>query len=179
MKDAGLTRIEFGIESGSPRVLKRLGKGVDLPRIRASFRMARHAGLVTMGFAMINTPGETPDELDQTEREVLRIDPDFLQLSFCTPYPGTPLYDECRDGGLLVTEDWAEYRFLRTPVIRNPWLSPDQLRARHGRILRRFYLRPRKALRLAQLMATRPTAARSLARTAASGLGHLVRRSDG
>ena len=179
MKGAGMTRIEFGIESGSPQVLERLGKGVDLPRIRASFRMARSAGLVTMGFAMINTPGETPEELDQTEREVLDIDPDFLQLSFCTPYPGTPLHDECRDAGLLQTEDWAEYRFLRTPVIRNRWLSPDQLRARHTRILRRFYLRPRKALRLAQLMATRPSTARSLARTAASGLGHLVRRSDG
>ncbi len=179
MKHAGLSRIEFGIESGSPRVLQRLGKGIDLPRIRAAFRMARRAGLVTLGFAMINTPGETPGELEQTEREVLAIDPDFLQLSFCTPYPGTPLYDECRGSGLLRTEDWGEYRFLRTPVIHNPWLSPEQLRARHARILRRFYLRPRKAARLARLMATRPSTARSLARTALSGLGHLVRRSDG
>jgi anaerobic magnesium-protoporphyrin IX monomethyl ester cyclase len=179
MRDAGLSRIEFGIESGSPRVLERLGKGVELPRIRTAFRMARDAGLVTMGFAMINTPDETPEELAQTEAEVLRIDPDFLQLSFCTPYPGTPLYDHCRDHDLMLTTDWENFRFLRTPVIRNRWLTPEQLRVRHGRILRRFYLRPGKAARLARLMLARPGAARSLAGTAVRGLGHLARRRDG
>ena len=179
MRDAGLGRVEFGIESGSPRVLEELGKGVDLPRIRAAFRMARDARLVTMGFAMINTPGETPEELDQTEREVLGIDPDFLQLSFCTPYPGTPLYDHCREHDLLRTTDWEEFRFLRTPVIRNRWLTAEQLQARHARNLRRFYLRPGKAARLARLMLTRRGAARSLAGTAAQGLRHLARRGDG
>ncbi|MDP7112716.1 MAG: radical SAM protein, partial [Myxococcota bacterium] len=179
MRAAGLSRVEFGIESGSPRVLERLGKGVELPRIRAAFRAARAAGLVTMGFAMINTPDETPEELAQTEAEVLSIDPDFLQLSFCTPYPGTPLFEYCRDHDLMATTDWNDFRFLRTPVIHNRWLTPEQLRARHGQILRRFYLRPRKAARLARLMLARPGAARSLAATAARGLGHLARGSDG
>ena len=179
MRDAGMIRIEFGIESGAPRVLERLGKGVDLPRIRAAFQMTRRAGLVTMGFAMINTPEETPEELEQTAAEVMRIDPDFLQLSFCTPYPGTGLYRFCEEHDLLRTRDWADYRFLRTPVIRNRWLTSDQLRARHAAILRRFYLRPGKAARLARLAATRPSAARSLAGTAARGLFHLVRRRDG
>lgn len=179
MKGAGLARIEMGIESGSPQVLERLGKGVTLEQIRAAFEDARSLDLVTLGFAMIGSPDESADDMKRTAREVMRIDPDFLQLSFCTPYPGTRLYDECRDRGLLATEDWSDYRFLRTPVIRHPNLSHEQLRATHAAILRRFYLRPRKALRYAHMAASRPAVARALASTSARALSHLARRGRG
>jgi len=179
MKNAGMTRIEFGIESGSPRVLERLGKGVTLARIRAAFALARELDLVTLGFAMLNVPDETPAEMEETAQEVLRLDPDFLQLSFCTPYPGTALFDECVERGLLLTEDWSDYRFLRTPVIRNEALTPRDLERIHRDILRRFYLRPGKAARYAAMIARRPAIARSLTRSTARGLLHLARRGHG
>jgi len=174
MKAAGMTRIELGIESGAPEILERLGKGVTLAQIRGAFAAARQLDLATVGFAMINTPGETPQQLQQTAEEVLRLDPDFLQLSFCTPYPGTALYDECDRRDLLTTRDWADYRFLRTPVIRNDHLTAAELSLHHAAMLRRFYLRPGKAARYARLVASRPAMARSLAGTAARALGHLA-----
>jgi len=176
MRRAGLVRVEFGIESGAPRILELLGKGVALPRIREAFAAARRQRLVTLGFAMINAPSERPDEMEMTAQEALRIDPDFLQLSFCTPYPGTWLWDHCRERDLVTSERWSDYRFLRTPTIRNEHLSPEQLIAAHRSILRRFYGRPRKALSLARYALTSPRVARSLGRTAAEALVHLARR---
>ena len=176
MKAAGLMRVEFGIESGSPRVLEFLNKGAGLPQIRTAFKTARKVGLATLGFAMINTPEETPADMDMTLQEVLSIDPDFLQLSFCTPYPGTNLHDYCVEHDLIIPARWSDYRFLKTPIIKNRWLSPEEVAARHRDILRRFYLRPSKALRLATIAITSPNTAYSLARSSLQGLSHLVRR---
>ncbi|MBM4353013.1 MAG: B12-binding domain-containing radical SAM protein [Deltaproteobacteria bacterium] len=174
MKQAGLTRVEFGIESGSPAVLEMLGKGARLDQIREAFAAARKVGLVTLGFAMINTPEETSQDIDMTRDEVLLIDPDFLQLSYCTPYPGTPIFDYCRDNGLLTTTDWDEYRFLRTPVIRHRQLSREQVMKRHKEIIRGFYLRPEKALRLARIALSSPGTAKSLAYTSYLAMRHIL-----
>jgi radical SAM superfamily enzyme YgiQ (UPF0313 family) len=174
MKACGLTRVEFGIESGSPRVLAFLEKGAKLETIRRAFSAARKLGLVTLGFAMINTPEESPAEMEMTLAEALEIDPDFLQLSFCTPYPGTRLHEYCVGNGLLTSADWSDYRFLKEPIIRNRYLTGEEVAAWHGRILRRFYLRPGKALRLARLAASRPDSARSLLRTSLHGMKELV-----
>jgi len=176
MKEAGLTRVEFGIESGSPAVLEMLGKGTKIEQIREAFAAARQAGITTLGFAMINTPEETLQDIDMTRDELLSIDPDFLQLSFCTPYPGTPLFDYCRDNDLLTTSDWEDYRFLRIPVIRHRYLTPEQVVARHKDILKRFYLRPKKALRLARIALSDPRAVRSLAYTSYLAASHLLLR---
>ncbi len=173
MKEAGLTRLEMGIESGSPAVLDMLGKGARIEQIREAFSMARQVGLVTLGFAMVNTPEETLEDLEKTAEEVLSIDPDFLQLSFCTPYPGTLLFDYCRENGLLLTTDWEEYRFLRTPVIRHRHLTDSQVVDRHREILRRFYARPGKAARLARLALLHPSTAKSFAFTSYLAVRHL------
>jgi len=174
MKEAGCVRVEFGIESGSPRVLELLGKGARLEQIRKAFNAAHKVGLATLGFAMINAPGETPEEMAMTRDEVMAIDPLFLQLSFCTPYPGTPLYDHCLEHGLIEERDWSDFRFLREPMIRNSHLSPDEVKARHREILRGFYFRPGKALRLARYALANRRTASSLARTSLQGLGHLL-----
>ena len=176
MRKAGMVRVEFGIESGAPRILELLGKGVGLPRIREAFAAARRQGLVTLGFAMINAPSERPEEMEQTAQEVLRIDPDFLQLSFCTPYPGTWLWDHCQEHDLVTSERWSDFRFLRTPLIRNEHLCAEEVVAAHRSILRRFYGRPRKALALARYGISSPRVARSLGRTAVEALVHLARR---
>lgn len=174
MKAAGLRRVEFGIESGSAPVLRDLGKGVRLETIRAAFAAARRQGLVTLGFAMIGGPHETRTEIEATEREVLALDPDFLQLAFCTPYPGTRLHERCLREGLLATRDWSRYVFLRNPLILNEHLSPADLRRAQARILRRFYLRPRKMAALLRYASTDPGVARSLARTSAAAAWQLI-----
>jgi len=147
MKMSGCVRVEFGIESGSQRILDRMKKNIRAEQIRDAFHAAREVGISTFGFAMINFPGEDRTSLRKTKELILELDPDLLQLSYATPYPGTELHDLCKKEGLLTTERWSEYLFLRNPVIKNPVLTSDQLRKELLSIQRAFYLRPRYVLK--------------------------------
>lgn len=47
MKRAGCYRISFGVESGSDKILKTIGKDINLDMIRKTFQDAQEAGLIT------------------------------------------------------------------------------------------------------------------------------------
>ncbi|MBM4395813.1 MAG: cobalamin-dependent protein [Deltaproteobacteria bacterium] len=174
MRAAGCVRVEFGIESGSATGRAFLKKGLSETSIVSAFEAARAAGLSTMGFAMLNVPGEGEADVAATFDLVRRADPDFLQVSFMTPYPGTPLWDWARERGLVATEDWERYVFLREVVLRNETMTPEQLQAQYARLVRWFWLRPATAMNLIRLVLSRKSAAASLGRTIRLGLAALV-----
>ena len=173
MAAAGCVRVEMSIESGSAVGRAFLRKGLTARAVRRGFGAARRAGLSTMGFAMLNIPGEGPAEVEQTFQLVRRVDPDYLQLSFLTPYPGTPLWRQASQQGQITTTDWSRYSFLNHSVLRNDILSPAELQRQHARFSRRFWLRPRTAVKLGRLLLRRTTHLRPLLRTAALALPAL------
>ena len=174
MRRAGCVRVEMGIESGSQRGRDFFHKGLDEGALERGFAAARAAGLSTMGFAILNVPGETAADIERTYELCRRLDPDFLQVSFLTPYPGTPLWDEAERQGWITTWDWSRYSFLNGVVLHNPAMTAEEMRAQHLRFVRRFYLRPRTALKLGRLVANGTTRLGPLARTVALGLASTV-----
>ena len=60
---AGCKRIHFGIESGNPRILKIMRKGLDLDRARQVFKWCRSAGIETLAYFMIGFPEEGKEEV--------------------------------------------------------------------------------------------------------------------
>ncbi len=105
---AGCTQITYGVESGSERVRREImRRPVTNQRFRDVFRWTREAGIAVTANYMLGIPGETPGDLDQTmalaeELEVL----DFGYFVFY-PYPGTQLFQLCRDRGYL-PDDYLE-----------------------------------------------------------------------
>ncbi len=174
MREAGCARVELGIESGSEHGRKFLRKGVSGEAIVKGFDAARAAGLSTMGFCILNIPGESEEDIESTLALARRCDPDFLQVSFLTPYPGTWLWDEAREKGWVGTEDWSQYSFLNNIVLRHGGVDPDKLQQIYLRFVRRFYLRPRTVWKLSRLVLNRTTRIRPLARTVALGLAAAV-----
>ena len=65
MKAAGLTQIDLGIESGSPRSLLRLNKKITVEDIKEKVALAKKHVRV-FGFFMIGIPGEDEDDVRQT-----------------------------------------------------------------------------------------------------------------
>lgn len=170
MRRAGCVRVEMGIESGSETSRKYLRKRISEEAILQGFRDARAAGLSTMGFVMLNIPGETMEDLEKSIALAMKADPDFLQMSFLTPYPGTQLRDEAERKGWVATDDWARYSFLNNVVLRHGDLTSDELQRTYKRFLRRFYLRPRTAWKLGRLVLNGTTQVRPLLRTIGLGL---------
>jgi len=173
MRRAGCVRVELGIESASEPGRRYLKKGLTVPAIRDAFCAARRAGLSTMAFAILNIPGETADDIRRTMDLILEVNPDYLQVSFLTPYPGTPLRVRAEAEGWRLSEDWARYSFLNEVVFTHGTLSEQEVRLWHGRILRAFYLRPRTLFNLARLVWNGTARLRPLLRTILAGLVDL------
>ena len=93
LKKAGCTRIHYGVESGSQRLLDLLEKGITLDQVRKTFAMTRKAGIGTYAYMMIGIPTETPDEMEQSIRFARELRPDHANFSICTPFPKTKLYE--------------------------------------------------------------------------------------
>jgi anaerobic magnesium-protoporphyrin IX monomethyl ester cyclase len=174
MRAAGCVRVEMGIETGSTHGRRFLGKGVSEDAVERGFALAREAGLSTMGFAIVNVPGETREDVQRTFDLVRRVDPDYLQLSFLTPYPGTELWDTAHERGWVTTGDWSRYGFLQDAVLDHGSLPPAELQPMYQQFVRWFWLRPRTAVKLGRLLLNRTARVRPLARTAALGLASTL-----
>lgn len=61
--DSGCRWIDFGIESGSPRMIRKIGKNIPLDKIHPTFKWCEEVGIITMSNFILGLPGETPDDL--------------------------------------------------------------------------------------------------------------------
>ncbi|MBI5846175.1 MAG: radical SAM protein [Deltaproteobacteria bacterium] len=63
---AGLRLAQFGIESGSQKVLDAMRKGTVVASVEASLSQAGNAGIWNHGFIMFGFPGETQEDVAET-----------------------------------------------------------------------------------------------------------------
>ena len=94
MKDSGCIQLDFGIESGSQRVLDDIiEKKTNLKQVEEVFRLCRKYKIRTLVSLIIGFPTETKEEMYKTFNLAKKIKADFFILSIATPLPGTRLYD--------------------------------------------------------------------------------------
>jgi anaerobic magnesium-protoporphyrin IX monomethyl ester cyclase len=167
MARAGCVQIEFGVESGSPKVLNALKKKTTPEQARAAFAAARAAGVRTLAYFIVGNPEEGPDEIDMTLQHAEALAADCTAFTVLTPYPGTELYDLARANGWIAAGEGFDHRWNAAvgprPVMSIRFTADELLRIQ-GRLQRRFMLRnfrsyfrdPRFLLGLAMAAARRP-----------------------
>jgi len=93
MSKAGCYRIYYGIESGVPSILKTLKKGTNLEIIRKNIALTKKNNIMTFGYFMIGSPGETKKTIKRTVKFAKELNLDYAQFSKVSTLPGTELYE--------------------------------------------------------------------------------------
>jgi len=136
--------IDFGIESNSAKTLEYLGKHGTTPEInQRGVDLLAERGLSIGVSIIIGSPSEAREEMDETyaflDRNRSKID--RLGVGLLMPLPGTPVWEEAAQRG-LVSEDMEWDRlgidFESGDISRCPILSRHLDRAEMTEVFRRF-----------------------------------------
>jgi len=145
MARAGCQKVVIGIESGNDDTLQRIQKQTTVEQVKQSVRLARKAGIRTVESTVIITshPSETPEQVENTFRLIMGLDLDFFDTDIIVPYPGSPAYEDMKDRGMILTENWKGYLpYGAEPQWRTEHFSPEEMLRMQRRFMFRYYLRP-------------------------------------
>jgi radical SAM superfamily enzyme YgiQ (UPF0313 family) len=127
MKRAGLVGIKFGVETGDVDMMQRIGKHLDLDRVRQAVSWCKELGLGVHLTFSFGGPGETFETARKTIDLAVALDPDTVQFSLMTPFPGTTMYEAAIREGTLLTRDWKQFDGARYTVVKGEHLSREEL----------------------------------------------------
>ena len=151
LKQAGLKRTAFGVESGDPEILASIDKKVDHDTIRQAFKNAKEVDLETIAFLIIGLPGETRASMQRTIDFAIELDPVIANFSMMTPYPGTKVYEIVKRQGRFLINDWEDYVFFEQKArYEMGEMTAELVEEMYRKAYRQFYLRPSPIMRRLQ-----------------------------
>lgn len=115
LKRIGVKAIALGLETGSDAVLKRIKNGsrMTVAEELAVVKRMKADGMQVHGMFMINTPGETVDDLRRTVEFIHALPLSKVSVAMATPYYATEWWDIALEQG-IVKADPNDFDQLRT-----------------------------------------------------------------
>ena len=147
LKKSGCHQVLMGIETGSAKIAKRIGKPIEKQRYKEAVKIAHNNGLEVRGSFIVGSLDETRETMMETLDFAIDLDIDLMQLNISTPYPGTALYKELVEKGMLRHKDWNTYG--QEEIVYNQLhLTDKDIYDFITYAYRKFYLRPKPIFRL-------------------------------
>ncbi len=126
MKQANFRLLLFGLESANQGTLDRVNKNLKVERIIEDCKAATAAGLFPHITIMFGYPWESCEDAAKTlalGKWLLTKGYAYtMQATIVIPYPGSPLFEECKQNNWLKSQDWDTYD-MKQPVMRTPILE--------------------------------------------------------
>ena len=152
MRKAGCRMVNFGIESGSPEILEKIGKKISLDKAVDAIAACTKAGLRTQCTFIVGFPFDTDETMELTYRAACRIKPTIAMFFPLTPYPGTRVFDEFMDPSIAPKTVGQWDKFIMTSgqgsISVNPEHDGQEICRIADRWNRRFFRRPSQWFRL-------------------------------
>ncbi len=172
LRRSGLTRIFFGIESGSKKVLKTVNKRLDLETAYRTAERCRATGIEASFNLIFGLPGEEAEDLRDTMAMVDTLGQRNPEAAFFTnifsPYPGSPIFPEAVRLGVQEPKSLEEWAIFYPKIQKLPWLQGKA----HARVQRiRDYIRIGYSAR--KMVVHRPDGFKDLVRRGLQGLARF------
>ena len=141
-----------GIESGNEKILQNIKKGITKEQARAFMKSCRKLGIITHATFALGLPGETRETIEETIRFAKALDPDTLQVSIATPYPGTEFYEQALANGWFTKEEVVSDSGIQVVSLSYEGLGKEEIFNAVETFYNRFYLRPKPIARIVWTM---------------------------
>ncbi|OGQ99231.1 MAG: hypothetical protein A2284_13885 [Deltaproteobacteria bacterium RIFOXYA12_FULL_61_11] len=141
MRRAGYCQLKLGIETADPAVAEanRLGHKHMPERLLAVLEAAKNEGISVYGTFTVGGLGSQREADLRTGELLVKLVEhglvDELQVSICTPQPGTPFFEQCRKNSWLVTTDWRRYDGSSGAVVSYPGYPKADIDAVYRRLV--------------------------------------------
>lgn len=106
MKRCGLEHIQFGVESGSKKILQIYDKHITLEKIQNAASITRKVGVYLSFYLMTGMTGESRGDLEKTKKLLTSSIPHDVIVSPVAYYPGTEIYTDSLNKGLINDSIW-------------------------------------------------------------------------
>lgn len=128
MARAGCIGINMGVESTDVDVLRAMKrKPFSLEQAKKIIKTCRKHGIDSFCFFILGLPGQTKDSAVRTIRHALELNPDFLQFTVATPYPGTGLR-EWAEKNKFIEENSSSAMTGYNVSMRNEHMTSEEIR---------------------------------------------------
>ncbi len=100
LREAELSRLHMGLESGSREVLARVSKGATPQEMIEAAAKAKEAGFEVSEYVMIGLGGRelSGEHVEETARVLDEINPQFMRFRTLASLPGTQVYEWYMNG---------------------------------------------------------------------------------
>jgi len=107
LREAGLSRLHIGLESGYDPILEYMEKGATAAKHITGGKKIVASGISLCEYVLLGLGGEKMwrEHALETARVLNEIDPDFIRVRTLTIKMGMPLYDEVENGNFLRATD--------------------------------------------------------------------------
>jgi len=140
MKRANFKSIQYGLEFGSQKILNAANKKIKVEDAIESVKMTKAAGINVSIAIMMGYPGETKKTVEESINLAKKLKPDHFGATNVIPYPGTKLFDYCKENDLLTSTNWDDYSFnfweQKKHLIKLEHISDEDLLKLHKKAIR-------------------------------------------
>jgi len=111
MAESGCAGLAYGIESGNQKILDSIHKQITLEQVEQITALTKKYGIHVTGYFMLGILGDTRQTIQETLDFAEKLDLDFYGFGITSPIPGTEMYAQAVERGLVEKgkrlEDWS------------------------------------------------------------------------
>lgn len=129
-KKAGCFLLGMGVESGDDNILKNVGRGYTVDKVRKAVCVIKKEEIRLGTYFILGHPNETRETVKKTVDLVAELNTNTAAVGLMVPYPGTRIYEMAvngKGGYRLLSRNWADYDKYNSRCLELESLSYDEL----------------------------------------------------